>query len=147
MLYPVKLVQHKMASSAVEGKRKDEVPGEANEDPSINKEEEDTKKSINGRDQPKGPAIDLHYDALVPNGHIDSTRVHKIMGYKIKTEDEMNFLIAQWQDWKKEVRIWAAYEIKDRMKLEALKSPDDDNFITPKVDGRPISKFLDIKKW
>ncbi len=59
----------------------------------------------------------------------------------------MNFLIAQWQDWKKEVRIWAAYEIKGRMKLEALKIPDDDNFITPKGDGRPISKFLDIKKW
>ncbi len=97
MLYPVKLVQHKMARSAVEEKKKkDEVPGEANEDPSINKEEEDTKKSIYSRDQPKGPAIDLHYDALVPNGHIDSTHVHKIMGYKIKTKDEMNFLIAQW---------------------------------------------------
>jgi hypothetical protein len=32
------------------------------------------------------------------------------------------------------------------MKLEAAKSPDD-KYITPTVDGHPISKFLDLKKW
>ncbi len=101
-------------------KKDDEVPGEADEDPSINKEEEDTMKSNKGRDLPKVPAIDLHYDALVPNGHIDSTYVHKIMGYKIKTEDEEKCLIVQWQDWKKEVRVWAAFEIKQKIKEEAL---------------------------
>ena len=85
--------------AAVEGKTKDELPGEADE-------------GDEGIDEPKVPAIDLHYDALVPNGRIDSTHVHKIMGCKIKSEDEENHLIAQWQDWKKEVRVWAAFEIK-----------------------------------
>ncbi len=61
-----------------------DVPGEADGDTSINKEEEDIKKSNKGRDLPKVPAIDLHYDALVPYGHIDSTHVHKIMGTRSK---------------------------------------------------------------
>ncbi len=33
------------------------------------------------------------------------------------------------------------------MKLEAAKILDDDKYITPIVEGHPISKFLDIKKW
>jgi hypothetical protein len=115
-------------------RKKDKEPGEAEEDPSINKE----KKVL---------AIDLHYDALVPNGHIDSTHVHKIMGYKIKSEDEENRLIAQWQDWKKEVRVWAAFEIKQKMKEEALQITQDGQFVTPTVNGYKVSKFLDIKKW
>ena len=69
------------------------------------------------------------------------------MGYKIKTSEQQEEVIEQWQDWKKEVRVWAAYKVKEKMTLEALKIPEDDNFTTPNVEGRPISKFLDIKKW
>jgi hypothetical protein len=72
----------------VEEKKDNEVPNEADKDPSINKGEEDTKQSNKGRGLPKAPENDLHYDALVPNGHIDSTHVHEIMGYKIKTKAE-----------------------------------------------------------
>jgi hypothetical protein len=96
---------------------------------------------------PKVPAIDMQYDALVPNGHIDSTHVNKIMGYKIETKAEEKNLIAQWQDWKKEVRVWAAFEIKQKMKEEALKFAQDNQFATPTVNGHRVSKFLDIKKW
>ncbi len=32
------------------------------------------------------------------------------------------------------------------MKLDAAKIPDDDNYITPNVDGHSISKFLYLKK-
>jgi hypothetical protein len=127
-----------MVRKAVKKKKDDEIPGEADEDPSINKEEEDTKKSNKGRDLPKVPAIDLHYDALVPNGHIDSTHVHKIMGYKIKTEAEDKRLIAQWQDWKKEVRVWAAIEIKQEMKEEALQITQDNQFATSTVNGHRV---------
>ncbi len=81
----------------------EEVPGEEDE-------------GNEGKELSKVPAIDLHYDALVPNGHIDSTHVHKIMGYKIKSGDEEKCLIAQWQYWKKEVRVWATFEIKQKMK-------------------------------
>jgi hypothetical protein len=52
IMCPVKQVQKEMARTAVEEKKDDEVPGEADEDPSINKEEEDTKKSNEGRDLP-----------------------------------------------------------------------------------------------
>ncbi len=69
------------------------------------------------------------------------------MGYKIKSEDEENRLIAQWQDWKKEVRVCAAFEIKQKMKEEALQITQDDQFGTPTVNGHKVSKFLDIKKW
>jgi hypothetical protein len=34
------------------------------------------------------------------------------MGYKIKTSEQQVEVIAQWQDWKKEVRVWAAFESK-----------------------------------
>ena len=69
------------------------------------------------------------------------------MGYKIKSEDEENRLIAQWQDWKKEVRVCAAFEIKQKMKEEALQITQDGQFVTPTVNGYKVSKFLDIKKW
>jgi hypothetical protein len=110
-------------------------------------DEKEGSKHARALDKPRVPAINLHYDALVPNGHIDSTHLNKLMGYKIKTSEQQEEVIEQWQDWKKEVRVRAAYEIKKRMKLEALKIPEDDNFTTPTVEGRPISKFLDIKKW
>ncbi len=140
-------IQQELVGAAVEEKKDYDVPGEADEDTSINKEEVDTKKSNKGRDLSKVPAIGLHYDALVPNGHIGSTHVHKIMGYKIKSGDEEKALIAQWQDWKKEVRVWAAFEIKQMMKEEALKIAQDDQFATPTINGHRVSKFLDIKKW
>ncbi len=73
--------------------------------------------------------------------------VHKNMGYKIKSEDEENHLIAQWQDWKKEVRVWATFEIKQKMKEEALQITQDDQFVTPTVNGHKVSKISDIKKW
>jgi hypothetical protein len=105
-------------------KKDDVLPAEGEEDQSINREEEDTKKSEEGGDLPKVPVIDLHYDALVPNGHMDSTHVHKIYGYKIKSREQVKLLIAQWQDWKKEVRrVWAAFEIKQKIKDEALQMP------------------------
>ena len=110
-------------------------------------DEKEGSKCARALDKPRVPAINLHYDALVPNGHIDSTHLNKLMGYKIKTSEQQEEVIEQWQDWKKEVRVWAAYKIKERMTLEALKIPEDDNFTTPNVEGRPISKFLDIKKW
>jgi hypothetical protein len=69
------------------------------------------------------------------------------MGYKSKSGDEEKLLIAQWQDWKKEVRVWSAFEIKQKMKEEALQNFQDDQFATPTVNGHKVSKFLDIKKW
>jgi hypothetical protein len=45
-------IQQEMVRAAVAENKYDEVPGEADEDPSINKEKEDTKKSNKGRDIP-----------------------------------------------------------------------------------------------
>jgi hypothetical protein len=56
-------------------------------------------------------------------------------------------LIAQWQDWKKEFRVWAAFEIKQKMKKEALQITQDDQFATPTVNRHRVSKFLGVKKW
>ncbi len=50
------------------------------------------------------PAIGLHHDALIPNGVIDANHVNKIMGYKIKSNEERTATIYQWQAWKKAVR-------------------------------------------
>ncbi len=59
-------------------------------------------KRARALDKYRVPAINLHYDALVPNGHIDSTHLNKLMGYKIKTSKQQEEVIEQWQDWKKE---------------------------------------------
>ena len=90
------------------------------------------------------PAIGLHYDALIPNGVIDEHHVNKIMGYKIKTNDERTSTIIQWQVWKKEVRGWAGFHIKNMILKEAKRMPTDDEMITPRVNGQQVAKFLDI---
>ena len=50
----------------------------------------------------------------------------------------------QWQDWKKEA--WAAFEIKQKVKEEALQITQNDQFATPTVIGHRVTKFLDVKK-
>ncbi len=65
------------------------------------------------------PVIALHYDALIPNGVIDEHHVNKILGYKIKTNDEKKSTINQWQVWKKDVRGWAGFHIKNMILNEA----------------------------
>ena len=93
------------------------------------------------------PAIGLHYDALIPNGVIDEHHVNKILGYKIKTNDERKSTINQWQVWKKDVRGWAGFHIKNMILKEAKQMPTDDEMITPRVNGQLVAKFLDIRRW
>jgi hypothetical protein len=40
-------------------------------------DEKEGSKRARALDKPRVPAINLHYDALVPNGHIDSTHLNK----------------------------------------------------------------------
>jgi hypothetical protein len=54
--------------------------------------------------------------------HIDATPpVHKIMGDKIKSGKQEKLLIVQGQDWKKEVKVWAAFLINNRREMRLLK--------------------------
>ena len=94
------------------------------------------------------PAIGLHHDALIPNGVIDANHVNKIMGYKIKSNEERTATINQWQAWKKAVRGWAGFHIKNLILTKAKTIPtNDENMITPTVNGQLVAKFLDIRKW
>jgi hypothetical protein len=36
----------------------------------------------------KTAAVNLHYDALLPNGKINAEHVNKVLGYKVKTKEE-----------------------------------------------------------
>lgn len=98
--------------------------------------------------QSKRKAVDLHYDALAPNATIDADHVNKIMGYKIKNNKEREETILNWKLWKKDVRGWAAYHIKDRISNEAQKiKPDDEMMARPTFNGKSITKFNEYQKW
>jgi hypothetical protein len=84
---------------------------------------------------------------LIPNGVIDEDHVNKIMGYKIKTNDERTATISQWQLWKKAVCCWAGFHIKRMILKEAKQMLTNDDMITTRVNGQIVGKFLDIQRW
>ena len=70
------------------------------------------------------------------------------MGYKIKSNEERTATINQWQAWKKAVHGWAGFHIKNLILTKAKTIPtNDENMITPTVNGQLVAKFLDIRKW
>jgi len=95
----------------------------------------------------KTAAVNLHYDALLPNGKINAEHVNKVLGYKVKTKEERGAIANQWAAWKKEVRGWATYHVRETIKKAASQLEDEDTKVKPTLNGKPIENFDDVQQW
>jgi hypothetical protein len=106
--------------------------------------ETNTNTATSEDENPKSNPTVIHFNALVPNGHISDNHIEKMMGFQAydKTQTRERLLRQ-----KQEVRAWASVGIKKVILRNAQELKGTDRIAAIQVDGQGPKEIKDIHRW
>ena len=91
--------------------------------------------------------VELHFAAIPTDRKIDVATVHQLLGVGTHSSDTINIALHHYNQCKREVRSWAAAQIKAIIRENAQKIVTNDHTVEIRRNSCKILDFTDLIKW